>query len=50
MRKHLHKAIVRRIPNFLTEEAFRQGFNVDVPVDYTYFVPGKTKYYMCIDT
>ena len=41
--KKLYKAVVRKIPNFLSEEAFKQGFNVDLPVDYTYFVPGKNK-------
>lgn len=41
--KKLFKAVVRKIPNFLSEEAFRQGFNVDLPVDLTYFVAGKTK-------
>ena len=44
--RQLHKAIVRKIPNFLSEEAFHQGFNVDLPIDETYFVPGKTKYYL----
>ena len=37
----LYKAEVRRIPNFLTEEAFYQGFNIDLPIDYKYFVHGK---------
>lgn len=41
--RRLHKAIVRKIPNFLSEEAFKQGFNVDLPVDFTYFIPGKTR-------
>ena len=39
----LYKGIVRKIPSQLTEEAFYQGFNVDLPIDYRYFVPGKTK-------
>lgn len=43
MSRKLYKAVVRKIPNFLTEEAFYQGFNVDLPIDYRYFVPGKTK-------
>lgn len=39
----LFKAEVRKIPNFLTEEAFYQGFNVDLPIDYKYFVQGKSR-------
>lgn len=39
----MHKAIVRRIPKFLSEEAFKQGFNVDMPVDYTHFVHCKAR-------
>jgi hypothetical protein len=37
-RRKLHKAVVRKIPNFLTEEAFRQGFNVDLPIDEMIFI------------
>jgi hypothetical protein len=43
MSSKLYKAIVRKIPNQLTEEAFYQGFNIDLPIDYRCFVPGKTK-------
>lgn len=39
----LFKAVVRKIPNFLSEEAFYQGFNVDLPIDYRNFVAGKSK-------
>ena len=42
MPSKLFKAEVRKIPNFLSEEAFYHGFNVDLPIDYKYFVPGKT--------
>lgn len=45
----LYKAEVRKIPNFLTEEAFYQGFNVDMPIDYKYFVHGKSKYIYLIN-
>jgi len=44
MPNKFYKAEIRKIPNFLSEEAFYQGFNVDLPIDYKYFVPGKTKY------
>lgn len=39
--RSMYKAVVRRIPTFLSEEAFFHGFNVDMQVNDRLFVHGK---------
>ena len=41
--RHFHKAMVRKIPNFINEQNFFQGFNVDLPINNCYFVSGKSR-------
>jgi len=41
--KKLHKAAVRKVPSFLSEEEFFRGLNIDLPVEQRYFVPSRTK-------